>query len=351
MYDKKKINYRNNCRIKLPTCSKWLKIMTDLMGYSVLVDNEEQAEKLQEIAIEQGFEWRFGGKVINVLDGRSFQFGLNGEKVITWDPSGEHYQDNFITKKAHFNDLFNSLEQCNMKLTKEQVYVNLQGKSEEELTDLYWLLKNNNQDLFHNDLPTFIEEYYKTNRFLEFYCGKWGGGSNLKTEVTIEQLKEILQPMETFTPIAMKCTQEQFDSIMPKLKGCKIGSMDNFEEMPYLINYRNSEKNSITNYLREDKSVNGMVVHEEWNEELFLKACGIEDCTLEQQLEKAKAEVKRLEKEIENNKIKFGDWVTHNNYVFKAIQDKYDLHILNKRNDFKKITNPQLIELLEQEIK
>lgn len=332
--------------------------MIDLMGYSVLVDNEEQARKLQEIAFEQGFEWMYAGKKIRFLYVRSFQFGYRGEKVIMLSSKGEHYQDKHITKKAHFNDLFNSLDQCNMKLTKEQVYVNLQGKSEKELTELYWLLKNNNQDLFHNDLPTFIEEYYKTNRFLEFYCGKWGGGSNLKTEVSIKQLKEILQPMETFTPIAMKCTQEQFEAIKPKLIGCKIESMDNFEEMPYLINYRNSEKNNITNYLREDKSVNGMVVYEEWNEEVFLKNCGIEVDTLEQQLEKAKAEVKRLEKAIEDSKIKDGDWCTfwnHDKSKFIIAKFQGNKFACLTSGDYflncEKITNPQLIELLESGIK
>ena len=50
------------------------------MGYSVLVELEEQAEKLQEIAFEQDFEWRFGYKKIQHLDERSFQFGLEGGK-------------------------------------------------------------------------------------------------------------------------------------------------------------------------------------------------------------------------------------------------------------------------------
>lgn len=237
--------------------------MVDLMGYSVLVDNDQQERKLQEIAFEQGFEWIDGVGGIRVLGERSFQFGYGGEKTITFTLNGRHYQDKYVTKKAHFNDLF-------------------------------------------------------------------------KTE---------------FTPIAMKCTQEQFDAIRPKLKGVEVRNLSMFNVCNYLINNLYGDSNVISNVSESSRMNHNRVVHEEWNEEIFLKACRIGDETLEQQLEKAKAEVERLEKKIENNKIKFGDWVAYNDHVFKAIQDEYDLHYLNNSNDFKKITNPQLIELLEQEIK
>lgn len=85
--------------------------MVNLMGHSVLVDNEEQARKLQEIAFEQGFEWANGGKIFKHINERSFQFGYDGEMQIVWTYDRKHYQDIYITKKAHFNDLFNSLEQ------------------------------------------------------------------------------------------------------------------------------------------------------------------------------------------------------------------------------------------------
>lgn len=154
--------------------------------------------------------------------------------------------------------------------------------------------------------------------------------------------------MGIFTPIAMKCTQEQFEAIKPKLKGCRIEDLDNFEEMPYLINYRNSEKNSITNYLREDKSVNGMVVYEEWNEEIFLQSCGIEVETLQEKEQRLLKELEEVRKEIEENNIKVGDWVKHNNnIVFKVEEDKYDLGVLNESKEFKKITNTEIINYLE----
>lgn len=97
------------------------KNMVDLMGYSVLVDNKEQARKLQEIAIEQGFKWEYSDEKIKYLGEESFQFGYNGKKVITYNYGGNHYQDNFITKKAHFNDLFKeeTLQEKEQRLLKE----------------------------------------------------------------------------------------------------------------------------------------------------------------------------------------------------------------------------------------
>lgn len=76
--------------------------------------------------------------------------------------------------------------------------------------------------------------------------------------------------------IAMKCTQEQFDSIKDKLVGCKIAGISDFLEMEYLINNRNDEENSITNYLNIDKYEKGRTVYETWNEQVFLEACDIE---------------------------------------------------------------------------
>lgn len=72
--------------------------------------------------------------------------------------------------------------------------------------------------------------------------------------------------------------------------------------------------------------------------------------TLEQQLQKAEAEVKRLQSLIEEeNKLKVGDWVivkgTSTIFKVKATDIKY----VDSRHE--KITNPQLIILLEQEIK
>ena len=195
---------------------------------------------------------------------------LKGEKVITFDSGKDHYQDEHITKKAHFNDLF--------------------GKK--------------------------------------------------------------------FTPIAMKCTQEQFDAIKPKLKGFNFRHIGDFNIYKYLINNSGGNENTINNVTDYVKSQYNRKVYEEWNEELFLKNCGIEDETLEQQLEKAKAEVARLEKEIENNKIKVGDWGkfwdTKGDFVIgKFERNIFGIYMVSGKTflNCEKITNPQLIELLEKEMK
>src|SRR5690606_32251225 len=118
----------------------------------------------------------------------------------------------------------------------------------------------------------------------------------------IEQLKEIIM----YKPIAMKCTQEQFDAVKPKLTNCKIGYVSNLEDMPYLVNNADNEPLKVYN-LNSRKECYNRTVYEEWNEEIFLKACGIEVETLQEQLQKAQLEVERLQKQIEEeNKPKVG---------------------------------------------
>ncbi len=75
-------------------------------------------------------------------------------------------------------------------------------------------------------------------------------------------------------PIAMKCTKEQFDAIKYKLVGCEIEFMGSFEIYEYLTNIYNGY--SVSNILENWKNSNNREVHETWNEEIFLNACGIE---------------------------------------------------------------------------
>jgi hypothetical protein len=72
--------------------------------------------------------------------------------------------------------------------------------------------------------------------------------------------------------IAMKCSQEQFDAIKGKLTNFDI--ITNFDKSSYLINcYRES---SITNLPYEYATAWADEFYDEWNEEIFLNACGIE---------------------------------------------------------------------------
>ena len=160
-----------------------------------------------------------------------------------------------------------------MKLTKKNIYINLQGKSKDELTDL-WEFLTSNGEIVSDTKEYFVETHLKyNNSFIALgsdNAWKWWGSYN-KTEVTINELKEIIKP---------------------------IG-------------------------------------------------------TLQQQLQKAEAEVKRLQSLIEEeNKIKIGDWALelHSNNIIKATENSSILY-LNSKEYCKKITNTELIKLLEDEIK
>lgn len=235
-----------------------------------------------------------------------------------------------------------------MKLKKEEVYINLQGKSKEELTELYDFLESVGEITYRDDIEWFLE-YTEEGCYFgydgEDFCHIGTGCAKNKTEVTIEQLKEILQP---FTPISMRCTKEQFEAVKKKLKGCRISNLSEFNIAVYLVNNLGSECKTISNVAGVDSKSHNREVYEQWNEEIFLKACGIKLDSLEQQLEKAEAEVKRLKEEI--NKPKIGDWVNRKDNCIWKINNEDDLNS-NVLDGCKKITNKQLIELLENESK
>ncbi len=72
--------------------------------------------------------------------------------------------------------------------------------------------------------------------------------------------------------IAMKCSQEQWDSIKDKLVNYNL--ITNFDKASYLINcYRDS---TITNLTYDYAVAWADEIQDEWNEQVFLDACGIE---------------------------------------------------------------------------
>lgn len=76
--------------------------------------------------------------------------------------------------------------------------------------------------------------------------------------------------------IAMKCNQEQFDTIKPKLKYLTIKYMEPFDEVPYLINNLSGINGLISNTAKHKAKDYNRTVFETWNEKVFLEACGIE---------------------------------------------------------------------------
>jgi len=83
---------------------------------------------------------------------------------------------------------------------------------------------------------------------------------------------------EHFEPIAMKCTQKQFESIKSILKenGFEIDSITDFNGCDYLTN--NFVNNKLISNISKSDRIGIKVcdkVHETFNAETFLKACGI----------------------------------------------------------------------------
>jgi len=78
-------------------------------------------------------------------------------------------------------------------------------------------------------------------------------------------------------PIAMKCNQEQFESIKPKLENAELRNSveSSFEEYPYLTSPLDG-KNNFSNHDKTTMNTNKREIHETWNERMFLEACGIE---------------------------------------------------------------------------
>lgn len=238
-----------------------------------------------------------------------------------------------------------------MKLTKENIYIDLRGKSKEKLTELWEFLNNAGEKQFRDSLNDFLNNC-KGWLAYEFHRNKWTLSSDRislheKTEVTIEQLKQILQPMENTEEFLRKeAIKRGF------VNGVKFYGSEGAEyDEPMLINDN-------IKYMKPEEEYDnwGLYVKNSWL--CFNGKWGtlIKE-SLEQQLQKAEAEVKRLQSLIEEeNKPKVGDWAMlweddEETPVFGLITDVTDFYLTcNGSWEYaKKITNKQLIELLENE--
>lgn len=85
--------------------------------------------------------------------------------------------------------------------------------------------------------------------------------------------------MGTFKPIAMRCTQEQFDAIRPKLekiKGICHKQISGWTSKDYLVNNADGEELTLVNLSWWAKNCYGRTAFEEWDEDKFLEYCGVE---------------------------------------------------------------------------
>lgn len=104
----------------------------------------------------------------------------------------------------------------------------------------------------------------------------------------------------------MRCTQEQFDAIKPKSE--RIEAITSFEECTYLINNLDNNKGVISNIYGRYKRDHNREVYEEWDEKIFLDACGITTETLQDRLANLEKEIEEVKALIEEeNEPKTGD--------------------------------------------
>lgn len=83
--------------------------------------------------------------------------------------------------------------------------------------------------------------------------------------------------MKNIKPIAMKCTEEQFNAIRKILldNGLVIGYLSKFEEPVYLVNNLNGVHGYVCNLGDDSKNDHQRTVFEKWNQDTFLEYCGI----------------------------------------------------------------------------
>jgi hypothetical protein len=101
--------------------------------------------------------------------------------------------------------------------------------------------------------------------------------------------------------IAMRCTQEQFDLIKPKLEGrINFYGITKFKENSYLVLFNDKNITNETIFFKSDKTV-----YETWNEKIFLEACGFE-VKPKDVFEITKEQILSLENSNNTNRLR--DW-------------------------------------------
>jgi hypothetical protein len=82
-----------------------------------------------------------------------------------------------------------------------------------------------------------------------------------------------------FKAIAMRCTEEQYKAIEPKLVGIRINSISDFDLFPFLTNISGKYDEGINNVSNSDTFHcvwDNVRYYDRWDEKLFLKCCGID---------------------------------------------------------------------------
>ena len=80
--------------------------------------------------------------------------------------------------------------------------------------------------------------------------------------------------MKKFIPIAMKCTQEDWESIKSKFSKNQISSVYDFDNFGYLVNNHFGNELHLANLSNSNNY--GRIVYEKFDANIFLNACGID---------------------------------------------------------------------------
>lgn len=236
-----------------------------------------------------------------------------------------------------------------MKLTRENIYIDLRGKSKEELTDL-WEFLNNAGEKQYDDKENFINDNYYNILSLDednewSLCLETSIMIEDKKEVTIEQLKEILQPMDNKEQQLREeakergYTHDNFKCLNKSYNRTSIESLDRWY-------YNELEDTLFTN----TRMNGGKAVYKNGIWADFIE-------TLHQKEQRLLEELAEVRKEIEVNKIKVGDLVKCTNKESRAkciVGIVEDLHAGfvgvggHWYDKFEKITDSVLLESLNK---
>lgn len=211
------------------------------------------------------------------------------------------------------------------------------------MTELYYFLESAGEKQ-HDDFENFLFDYkqWKTYRFAFDWTLSL---SKEGTEVTIQQLKEILQPMEN--------TKFKKDDVIIITDFGRVTSSThttNFTlNKPYVLEKDFNKENGL--FVKIDDNNNK---RNGWRNafDLGIKIELYKEPTLTEQLEKAEAEVKRLKEAIEEeSKPKDGDICVMDNGDYKFIKIFYNDECFIDSLKIKKIQDQELINKLNELIK
>lgn len=163
-------------------------------------------------------------------------------------------------------------------------------------------------------------------------------------------------------PIAMRCTQQDWEDIKPILDKhiIKYIKVDVFNKYPYLVNNWGGDTSVLTNVEDQHKNSYNRTVYEEWDKNIFLEACDIkiDDFVLPEKwcivtTDENIVVVKKWLQDVKDYDIYNNDWSIGNIYCIEGKHvDGWMYFAKEKKTGYTEITYEQFCKyILKQEIK